>query len=63
MNTRSEEEKRFSINFPFFFFWLLSDLIERRFFYFETVFRTSFERGRYRGLQYYKRKHSSRDLS
>ena len=34
-----------------------------RFFYFETVFITIFERGRYLGLQCYKWKLSSRDVS
>ena len=29
---------------------------------FETVFITSFECGRYRGLQYYKQKHPSRGV-
>ena len=55
----SLRQSRFSINFSASLF-LPSDLIERRFFYFETVFIMTFERGRYRGLQYYKRKHPLR---
>ena len=53
----SLRQSRFSINLS-----LSSELVERRFFYFGTVFITSFERGRYRGIEYYKQKHPSRGV-
>ena len=41
---------------------LTSDPIERKIFCFEAVFITSFGRGRYPRLHYYKRKQSSRGV-